>query len=596
MATISALAVRLTLNAAGFSPAAVAVAGNITNIGNTAVIAREKIRGLNQEAERSEGIFSKAAGAIKSNLSALLGLAGAGSIAAGIKAAADAEDALYKGAKTNIGATQTLSALLKVLKQSVEGMYAAFGKAFIESSALKDGIIVLTGIFDALRPIAAAVGSVLGTMTGWLISIAKALAPVLIAFKVFAVVVGVALKVTHALIAIGIVKWVAGFLGLRLGALAFQGAMLLVRAAFVASTYAVAIFHAVSGPSGWAILAAAAAVAAGAIYGITKAYESAADAARDANDVRMNANGIGSELEDIKALAKEEEQLAKQKREWAEQQAKLEMEWNAKVQAQQQAIRDKITDARDRVRLELNTLGETDGFKAIAALRQEVERMNAEVGKRGIDAAQQADLDFLQAKYDELDVMKQIHKIEEQIADIEKESAQAAMTKGQRMLDDLRRLGATEEDLAAGQEAANKLDATEAARKNAEDAKKLAEEAKRTVDNISPFDKYKKQVEDITRLSNVGALKPRDAERALNAAGAGLLKSLSGKEAFKIESPKALLKGTADAELAADRAKTPIERLTEVEKQQLKEARDLARTARDQLDWNKQNQTVVAQF
>lgn len=598
MATISALAVRLSLNAAGFTPATVQAASNITHIGNAAVATQAKMRGLNQEAEKSEGIFRRTANSIRENASALLGLAAGGSVAYSIKAAADAEQELYKGAQQNIGATQTLTNLVKSLKAAVEGMYASFGKAFIESSNLKDGVIVLTGIFDSLRPAAAFIGSAIGTIAGWFISLGKAMAPVFIAFKVFAVVVGVATKVLHMLLAIGIARWIAGFLGLKIGALAFQGAMLLVKAAYMASTYAVAIFHAISGPKGWAILAAGAVAAAAAIYGVTKAYESAAEAGREANAAKTAAQGFTATdlAADEKARAKEAAEMQKEYDKEQEKHYQEAVRAAEKIAQIKKDMNSKLVGAFDAVRLDTDTLGLGEGARQAMALRQELELMNREVGQRGLTADQWDSIEYLQARYEELEVRKSMLKITEEIAAIEKEGAQAGLTKGQRMLDDLERLGATQQQIAAAKIDADKLDAIETQKKNAEDAKRVVEESKRLVDGISPFDKYKKQAADISRLLAVGALKPADAERAAKAAGLGLIKTLHGQEAFKVENPKALLKGSADAELAADKMKTPFEKFTEVQQQQLAECRKIAVGIGDQLEWEKQNQMKVAQF
>lgn len=578
MATISALAVRLTLNAAGFSPATAQVAGNITKLGNAAVATTNHFRGLNQEAEKTEGIFQRLTSAVRNNATALLGIAGGGSVVAGIKAAADAEEQFYKNIQGHIGATQTLTTLMGNLRQAVTALYTSFGQAFIDASNLKGGVIEITNVINTLKPIAAGIGAVMGTVAGWFISLGRAILPVIAAFKIFGVVAGIAFKVTHALVMIGLARWVAGFLGLRIGALAFQAAMLLVRAGFVVATYSAAIFHAVSGPTGWAILAGAVAVSAAAVYGLGKAYQYAASNAEQATAVDKTAL-LAENLDKVKTAA----ELA------AEKAAALKI-------AYQEALKPVIS-AFDDVRKQLNTLGLSEAAKKVYEVKMAMLQANRDAGiGRTLTDEQNDALDYLSTRLQELEVRKQMLAITEELASIEKAAAQEGLSKGQLMLDNLRRMGANQEQIAAASKNANSIDAAIKAKKDAEDAAKLMADAKKTVDNISPFDKYKKQIEDIQRLTKVGALKPADATRAMNAAGATLFKSLASGDGFKLESPKALLKGSAEAELAADRARTPIEKLTEIQKQQLEKVRDIARAAREQIDLAKQNQQVVANF
>lgn len=578
MATISALAVRLSLNAAGFNPATVEAASNITHIGNAAIGATSKLRGLNQEAEKSEGIFQRVTKAVKDNAHAILGLAAGGSIAFSIKAAADAEEKFYANIQEHIGATQTLTVLLGNLKSTVTEVYAAFGQAFIDASNLKGGIVEITNVANTLKPIAAGIGGVLGTMASWFISLGRAILPVIAAFKIFGVVVGIAFKVTHALLLLGIARWIAGFLGLRIGALLFQGAMLAVRAGFIVATYAAAIFHAATGPTGWAILAGAVAVSAAAVYGLGKAYEYAATNAREA----IKVDG----MEDATAAA---DALAA-----AADAAKAAADALAVAYKSTLAI---IVDAFGDVRKEINTLGMSEGAKKVYELRNKLLAANREAGiSQHLTAEQNDALDYLQTRYDELEVRKSMLKITEEIAHVEKEAAQASMTKGQKMLDDLARMGATRQQLAEAQGPANAIDAAEWAKQQATERKAMESRVRSLITSDSPFEKFKQQAEEIRKLAKVGAINPAEASRALNAAGKGFIKGIAHGDTFKLESPKAMLKGTAEAELAADRARTPIEKLTEIQQKQLREAEKIARSVDEQFQWQKNNGMQVAQF
>jgi hypothetical protein len=151
------------------------------------------------------------------------------------------------------------------------------------------------------------------------------------------------------------------------------------------------------------------------------------------------------------------------------------------------------------------------------------------------------------------------------LADFERSAQQAWMTETEKKLAKLRELRATEAQLAA-------------ARENMEAA---GEPAKR-------LEMLKKEIAEKKKL-----IGETSGPESLTATIKRLEESSGTKEAA---SPKALLKGSAEAALAEDRRKSPVDQLPDLLKKQLEEAKKQKALAEKQLAVMEKEQQRIAQF
>lgn len=165
------------------------------------------------------------------------------------------------------------------------------------------------------------------------------------------------------------------------------------------------------------------------------------------------------------------------------------------------------------------------------------------------------------------------------IADIENEASLAGLSDMEKRLELARRLGATEEEIARIRAAQAAIDDAsrmeEERRKQEQYFKDLESRGKSLTESLrTPFEELQAKLQDVERLRLVGAISDQTARRATEAANAEFRQSL-GRSSFEAASPQALLKGSAEASLAANRATNPIENLTKIQREQLAEAKKM---------------------
>lgn len=212
-------------------------------------------------------------------------------------------------------------------------------------------------------------------------------------------------------------------------------------------------------------------------------------------------------------------------------------------------------------------------------------------------------------------------KLEEEIAKIRQDTLEANMTATEKRLVELSRLGASGDQLAAVKSrlaAADKVAAAEKARaelnqqlaeleKNANQAwmsdneKKLAmleALAKQTGQN---FDRAKalQQLEAAaapTKRKQELADRLNQQKSALSETDKQIAAINSNQGSGQAASPKALLRGTADALLAENRAKNPVELMTDLQKKSLEELKRQRHIQERQLEATQKESETIAQF
>ena len=105
-----------------------------------------------------------------------------------------------------------------------------------------------------------------------------------------------------------------------------------------------------------------------------------------------------------------------------------------------------------------------------------------------------------------------------------------------------------------------------------------------------PLAKFKEQADAIQRLVEAHAIGADGARDALAAANKQLREANGGGGlTTNYASPTAILRGTADAALLNDRQRSPIDKLTDLQRQQLKEAKDQSKKLDDQITLTEKN-------
>lgn len=459
--------------------------------------------------------------------------------------------------------SKTLAGLFSTLKDGASGLFREFGQGFIATANLKQGVENITAGFTSMHGIARTVGSVLGRVAGWFLSLGRVIAPVYVGLKIAAIAFALVAKSLLTIAAFKLSAWLLSWLGITPAILLVRAAMFTLVMAYKAISIAATIYNSLAGPAGWAKIAAAIAVAGIAVYATKRAFDavsgSAAASSKEAEELKTQAESMGVAIEDSGAAAAASMNTYKES-----------------LKEAREAINEVSVDAR--------RAGMDEYQKKMHAFKYSIYEANDAAGIGGVTEEQKHAMRQYQYALDELKVAEQKAKIAKELKDLEKESAQASMTRGQRMLDDLRRAGASAKEIAAAQKQANEIDriqkekddAREKKRKDAE-RERLVSEAQRTIAGISPKDKLEAEYRDIKRLYAAGAIDKRNAIRA------GLAATQEYREAlatdFKktaggsLASPAALMKGSAEADLARDREMSQANLLTNLQKQELDVAR-----------------------
>jgi hypothetical protein len=143
---------------------------------------------------------------------------------------------------------------------------------------------------------------------------------------------------------------------------------------------------------------------------------------------------------------------------------------------------------------------------------EEIAKLSQDIATYGMDAAaktladlraagaSQADIDRVTALQQQLNVLEQQKKVQEELDRMHKEVQQAGMSDAQKQLDDLKRAGASDQQIGQAKQMADQLDA-------ARQTKQLQEEAKSIIESsMTPLQKYQETVAKLDELRSRGLI------------------------------------------------------------------------------------------
>lgn len=593
MATITTLAIKVALNVAGYAAGAKLVAAGAEQMAGS-------VRASNATMNESAGVYDKLNASAGGYLKTILGVAGAGAMVAhAVKAAAAADP------------TKELSTGYERLTSAVTKAYETFGTAFARSADLNKTMDLLRGAVQSVTSVLSVLGSIAGAVFGWFVNTPPVFLAAAVALKAVAIAAVFLANVMITRLILGMATYLLlgtamspMTLGMAAAKLAWAAAMFVASGAAGILTAAMGLLMAVGLPV-WAAIAVvvlALAAAIGVVVGITylliqawkaftgpdktadrianmEAFAKATDDARkavvgmqDALDKQIRQHGMS-------AQAKELDDFIEKLNNWQNIAAangqdihEAMLVWLADFQASQAiAAKQAADDEKRKARLErmkslqneLNSIA-AENFNAGTS---DLDKRLAKLQQMGASSSQ---LDWARQSLEMADAQNRAaenrRSIEQEITNLQKEAAQAGMTDAEKRLDNLKRIGATAAEIAAAQSAMATITA-------AQEKKRLADQGKAMKDaTLTPLEQYQKKIGEIENLLKTGTIDPITAMRAADAAQKSLDSALPAGSR-ESSSPKALLRGSADAELAENRAKNPIEQLTAIQKQHLDEAK-----------------------
>lgn len=484
-------------------------------------------------------MLAKQLGVTRDRLSELIkdGDVGFKDFEAAITRATSAGGLFFNGIESQAG---TIVGALGALKQTVKDTFQAFGEGFLATSESKEILTMLKDLAHSFQPLARYVGEWAGTIFSVFYKLKGIIVQLYVGFKAFTITIGIGFTILKAMFALKIASWVATFFGLRIAVLAYNSALWLVHAAYKALHISVILFNAIQGPKGWAVLAAGALVAAAAIYAYNRATSTSGSHTKEIADEAERVNKtLVAQVGIVETLGEKYSEAF-----------------------------NKAKDIRMAVQDKLAYFNETPidaKIREMKAAFAEVNRQTGMANPYNYTRDQQQDMARTRAQMIQLEAMEKEKKINEQIADIQKAAAQANMNESQRKLDDLRREGATAVQIGRMRAALAEQERVAAAKKSREDA--ISAMKKRIGTAEAPKSLY----EQLMGIKND--------------VGKGFA-----------DSPKALLRGTAEADLAANRQKNPVEKLTELQKTQINRLEKQIVIAERQLRVAEANKDVVVQF
>lgn len=611
MATITNLAVKIGLDAAGFirsTQLVFAATGKMVNVVQSA-------HGMLKDAAAGYDKLNASAGGY---LKTLFGIAGTGAmVAASIRAASAAEQAQKAGGTKSVTVedpTSTLAGGHDRLTTAVTKAYEAFGTAFARSADLNKAMELLRGAVQSVTGVLSTMGSVAGAVFGWLVNTPPLFMALAVALKVVAVAAVFLAQVLITRLIVGMVTYLLlgtamtpMALTMAAGKLIWAAATLVASGAVTVLTGAMALLIAVGFPV-WAaiavivlVLAAAIAAVVAITYGLIKAFEWFTGKDPTADRI-ANMEAFAKATEDARkkvddmaaALQKSVDQhgmsdQAKQTATFVEALNELLVVAAAngqdisdglneqlaaymalqEIKAKQNADdekREELLKREKTLQSELSSIVDEILDAGTSDLDQRLEKLK-KMGATGsqLDWAQQA----LTMADETNRAAENRRTIEQDITNLQKEASQAGMTDAEKRLDNLKRLGATAAQIAAAEGAQAVIAAAEAKKKQAELGKAMKEAT------LSPMEQYQKKMAEIQKLLAGGNIDPITAMRAADAAQKNLESGLATKGIADVKSPQALLKGSAEAQLAENRGRDPIETLNETQKKALEEAKKI---------------------
>lgn len=492
------------------------------------------------------------------------------------------------------------------------------GETIARSSGLTAAINTMTAIVQNTAFVFNGIATVLGTVLGWMQSLGPVTVALAVAAKLVAVAIGVALHVAITRAIVGLITYLALGTAMTPMQLAWAAASMVSTVATSALTVAVWMLNAALGVlmsiglPFWAAMAALLAVvvvAALALYAAWSYFSSpdeleqknaelekmgekikevmgpAHDAMESLNkkieqfgmsDMAKEAADFKEKLEGIRDIYGDtvaDELLAEYEQRLAKLDALEKKEKAVKEEKEKQA---NVTKALRDIDNEWYARNLTDIEKKVLALR----KVGANLEQIKIATEQLQEIEA-QKKADD-----NKKKLAESIADIEKQAAEYGMTETEKRIAAAKALGAQEADILRIKKAGAEIEAREAGKKKADEVAKRVEQHTKEAQKMKelvegPLGAYKKRMAEITELRKVGQISSDVANKAEALAAKELKEGLAKEGKVTAESPKALLKGSAEAELANDRAKAPIEKLTDIQKQALAEAKRMKQALDD---------------
>ncbi len=645
MATATNIAARILLDTGAFSTGVAVVAQGTARIAASVTGANKAMEASNVAVDSSTSAWERANNSAGGYLKTVLGIAGAGAmVASSVKAASGAEQDQLKSIaaqhRNDLGGmggdatpVVTLANSYEKLSRAVTRAYETFGAAFARSANLTRTMEILRSAVNNLTTFLGTLGSAIGSVVGWFLNTPPVFLAVAVALKV---VVAAAIVLAHVLITrliVAMATWLIFGAAMSPTALAIAAAKLAWAAAttIVAGTIwllnaAMAVLIAIGFPIWTALavvalaLAAAVAVVANVSWGLVAAWQalteidSGADRlarmlefASATKDAREKVEDLEAELE--KSVRqhgwtdeqKELEKYVQSLQKWQDDAASQGMDIHDDLQkrlADYQALQKVYADLEEKEKKQKELKKQQ---KDLAAELKKIAGDNFAAGGSDIDKKVSA-LQQLGAKPSQLAWARQAlemtedankiaenrKEIEKQIADIQRDAATIGLSEAEKRVAMLKELGATQEQLAKADSAAKALD-------QAKREKEIQDLAK-SIDKSQPFKAFQQRIQDIQKLLAAGKINPVDALAVADAAQKTLIGSFDASST-KYESPNALLKGSAEADLAENRAKNPLEQLTDIQRQNLAEAKQINTALKDEIALIKaQNQRKQANF
>ena len=631
MPTISTLAVKLILDTTAFATNTVRTAGGINRLHATIEDTDHGLRRLANASDLVTGKFDRATASARGYLRTLAGIGGGTlTLVKSIKAFSEAQlrERQVARAAGNHADVLIIADAWAELRETVDEAYTTFGRAFAESGNLMRTLEMLTSIVQRLEPVIFVFGSALGFTWNVLANYPPVVLMVAIAAGALKAVLLLLVRVIIGRLLIGFVTW--AILGRRLTLLqliwlgvtkaktvamvAYAAAIWAYNAAVTAGIPVTTAFLLVSG--GLVLGLSAIAAAAYGMYQIWK-YFTGAPVRIDVADADERLKTTKEKLEEIDALLQRARTradhvgLTKQQIEQQElkdllfsQSAAGETmpigpaetaEFQTRLQAEQQreASKQRQVDLENK----LKAIAEEASTAAQSANQKRLDEL-AELGATAEQLAAAAGQ--LQAIDQATDRMRDREQLIRSIADVEREASVAGLSAMEKRLELARQLGATEAEIARIRAAQARIDQAsdqdKLAKSREQQRQRIRDQAERLRESVlTPMEQFEKKMADIERLRKVGAIDDKTANRAAAEAEKALRESFAGQGLGEQTSPQALLKGTAEAALAENRIKNPIERLTDIQRKQLKEATD-ARIALQEINRQAALRDIIVQF
>lgn len=596
MSTISTLAVKVSMNAMGFNLGASQMAGALANIAGQSGMANKSLKETAMSAAEAGSMFEKATRNAKNYWRAASGGAIGGiSLARAIKAGAVQEKqenarmrASGDGTKNIVGVSDAWAKLAK----TVDKAFAAFGYAFNKSSGLSNFLMKVAGTMEKFLPLLELAGQMFGYVVGMILKMSEVLIPVIAAIHVLIPAFALLGKLILAMAVNALIKWLIGF---NTWTIISTIATYAYAVALGVASAAMALLRAISGPV-WLIIGAAVMIAVGAIWVFWHAIKLVLWPFIEAwkwltgTPATIDTSSIQGSAEDFTAARDAAQGLADTLQNDV---------WRYGWSEQKKQLTDYVN--------ELNKVGDMANDERQARIE------SFKANQQTLQVLEQQTAAFAKYKKDREDVEA-----------IEKRVAQHGMSEREKTLDNMRRAGAGDdligranqalyieerknalaekekqlaEDAAKAQkEAADQ--AAEAAKKRLEDAKQwrqsIIDQGKAMKESVmTPLEKYQAKLAEITKLLALGAINPVTAMRAADLA-AKEMKDGFDASVKEVASPQALLKGTAEAALAENRAKSPIDKLTDIQRQQLAKMGEQKAAFDTLAEFIKRGQAIIA--